>query len=502
VRRPFASIFGLLLLAGPAWGGGQPQGKLVLDLWDAAYLQGAKAGHVHTTVRELERDDGRKVLRTTVELHLTVKRFNDVVQLRMENGTEETAAGKVVGVFMRQYLGKQKKLSITGTVAGKQLHLVLDGTQALKPAPWDDHVIGLYRQAKLFQEKKVKPGDEFSYLSFEPTINLVVRTDVKVKDYEEVELFGGKTRKRLLRVETRTEKIENVQLPTLVSWLGDDLLPARSQVEIPGLGQMTLYRTTREGAKAPGAVAKLTDIGIGNFIRLNRRIAQPYATREMVYRVTVKGDDDPTTTFARDERQQVKNADGNTFELHVRASRAPQSGREEGKQPGAEFLQSSYFITSADPKVREHASRAVGSETDPWRKALRIESWVHNHMHATNDEALATADHVARTLEGDCTEYAMLMAAMCRAVGIPSRTAIGLIYADVRGGPVFAFHMWTEVWVSGQWVPLDATLGRGYVGATHLKVTAHSWHETRSLTPLLPVLRVLGKVSIEVVSGR
>jgi len=142
----------------------------------------------------------------------------------------------------------------------------------------------------------------------------------------------------------------------------------------------------------------------------------------------------------------------------------------------------------------------VGKETDPWKKALRIERWVKEHTKVRSDEAFATADHVARTLEGDCTEFAMLAAAMCRAEGVPSRTALGLIYADVRKGPVLAFHMWTEVWIKGKWLPLDATLGRGYVGATHLKITDHSWHDERSLTPMLPLLRLLGRLSVEVVS--
>ncbi len=119
-------------------------------------------------------------------------------------------------------------------------------------------------------------------------------------------------------------------------------------------------------------------------------------------------------------------------------------------------------------------------------------------MTSENDQALAPADQVARTLKGDCTEYAMLTAAMCRAAGVPSKTALGLIYADVREGPVFAFHMWTEVWVRGQWVGIDATLGKGYVGATHLKITDHSWHNEQSLTPLLPVVRAVGKLSVEV----
>ncbi len=120
-------------------------------------------------------------------------------------------------------------------------------------------------------------------------------------------------------------------------------------------------------------------------------------------------------------------------------------------------------------------------------------------MTVTSDEVLAPADQVARTLRGDCTEFAMLTAAMCRAEGVPSRTAVGLIYADLRTGPIFAFHMWTEVWVAGSWVPLDATLGKGYVGATHLKIGDQSWHETYDQAPLLPVFNVLGRLRIEVV---
>jgi hypothetical protein len=60
--------------------------------------------------------------------------------------------------------------------------------------------------------------------------------------------------------------------------------------------------------------------------------------------------------------------------------------------------------------------------------------------------------------------------------------------------------MWAEVYVRGAWLGLDATLGEGGVGASHIKVTDHSWHNVQSVTPLLPLQRVLGKMKIEVVS--
>jgi hypothetical protein len=106
---------------------------------------------------------------------------------------------------------------------------------------------------------------------------------------------------------------------------------------------------------------------------------------------------------------------------------------------------------------------------------------------------------VAQTLKGDSTEYAMLMAAMCRAEGIPARTVVGFAYAEVKDRPAFIWCMWTEVWVRGVWMPLDATQGRGGVGATYLKIADQSWHKERSATPLLPMLRVLDRVTIEVI---
>jgi transglutaminase-like putative cysteine protease len=261
-----------------------------------------------------------------------------------------------------------------------------------------------------------------------------------------------------------------------------------------------MVRTTKTNALSPGAVAQLTDIGLTQLVKLKQPIAKPYQTTSAVYRVQIDDDADPATAFAQDGRQQVKKVQGKTFELHVQGGAGAPPNNPPAKAPGAEYTESSYFITSADKTVRDLARQAVGGDTDPWRKALRIERWVHDHMTSTNDQALATADHVAKTLQGDCTEYAMLTAAMCRAEGVPSRTAVGLIYADVKGQPAFAFHMWTEVWVRGQWVPIDATLGLGRVGATHLKISDQSWHEARDMTPLFPVVRVLGRVRLEVLS--
>jgi hypothetical protein len=500
MRRWIVAAIAVLAASTPVQAG-EPKARVVLETWDAAYLEGAKSGNVHVLTEELDRG-GQKFFRTTVDLYLRVKRFKEVLELRFLIGNDETPEGTVIGTFMRQKVSKDEDRTIVGLIKGKQIHFLLNGEAAkLLPAPWDEKVLGLRRQQTILADKKVKPGDQFSYSTFEPSVNLVIPVDVKVLDYEEVAVPGTKTKKKLLRVEMTPGKLEGMTLPKLVQWVDADLKVVRQDTEIPGLGNMTLVRTTRDIAMTTADDATLTDIGLGQLIRLNQRVQNPYRTRSSTFRITIKGDEDAASAFAQDARQVARVAKGATFDMHVTASSGPKKGMPAAKV-GEEFTQSSYFITSDDVKVKELARKAVGQESDPWRKALLIEKWVNANMHSTNDESLSPASRVARTLQGDCTEYAMLMAAMCRAEGVPSKTAIGLIYADSKSGPVMGFHMWTEVWVQNQWVPLDATLGLGYVGAMHLKVTDHSWHDTRSQTPLLSLIRVMGKLQIDVLEAR
>jgi hypothetical protein len=480
----------------------QPERRAEEDVWNVAYLEGARAGFVHTSVREIT-EKGGKVLRTMSELDLTLRRQGQLIRMRMKTGSEETPDGKVTGVFMDQYQGDRPQLSLKGVVVDGQLEVNVNGSARLHTrVPWNDEVIGLYRQQHLFQERKVKPGDKFSFLSFEPVLSTVVTNRVTVKDYEEVQLL--KTKKRLLRVETVPDKVDaqgsGVQLPGLTSWLDEDLLPVRSTFEMPGLGTLVLYRGTKKDVEARGPPPELPDILKKSVIPIRTVIAQPDETLSAVYRITVKGEADPATAFVQDSRQKPKNVKGDTFNLYVRAKRAPEPvANAEG--PKGEFLESCHWINSDDPRIQAYARQAVGKETDPWAKARCIEGWVHSQMRVAFDEPFAPAGEAARTLRGDCRQYCLLTTAMCRAAGVPSRTALGLCYGnDRQRGPVMAFHMWTEVWVNGDWVGIDATRGQGYVGATHIKISDHSWHNTQSLTPLLPVFRVLGKLSIDVVS--
>jgi transglutaminase-like putative cysteine protease len=466
----------------------------VEEYHEIARVDGARVGHVHTT-SERHTPDGKQV-RTTATLDLTLRRFGSAVRLRREAGSVEAEDGKVLAVFLRQGQVGGKQLTLAGTVADDVLLVKIDGGRLERRVRWPEGVLGLRAEDRQFARRKPRPGDRFPYRRYEPTYNAVLTVRVAVKDREAIDLEG--TRKNLLRVELTPDRLEggghSIQPPKAVWWLDDDFVPVRRQTEMDGLGTVTFTRTTREKALAPGT-GPAADIGTRSLIRLDRAIPRPYDTRQAVYRVTVAGEDDLSGLLASDSHQEVRNARERTFELHVRPQR-PGHGVE--PKPGAEYLASCRYIDHDDERVRDLARRAAGTGTDAWARAVRIERFVKNHIRTDHAAELVPASRIARNPRGDCRHHALLTAALCRAEGIPARTAIGLLYV-YRGGPKLGFHMWAEVYIDGRWLGLDSTLGKGGISAAHVKVNDASWHGVESFTPLLPAQRILGKLRVEVV---
>lgn len=84
---------------------------------------------------------------------------------------------------------------------------------------------------------------------------------------------------------------------------------------------------------------------------------------------------------------------------------------------------------------------------------------------------LSAADALARG-SGDCTEDAVILAALGRAAGIPTKVASGLVYSRERYhgvSNVFMPHSWTLAYVDGAWRSFDMSLD-GF-DSTHVALT-------------------------------
>jgi transglutaminase-like putative cysteine protease len=202
-----------------------------------------------------------------------------------------------------------------------------------------------------------------------------------------------------------------------------------------------------------------------------------------------------------DRRQTlVPGADPKTGTLTVKTA-GPHDGEPGPETVDPQFTKPNAQITCQDAEVVRLARRAVGDETDPYKKAAAIQHWVFTNLKKKNFEtAFAPANEVARNLEGDCTEHSVLTAAMCRAEGIPARVAVGLLYDEPHSS--FGFHMWNEVYVNRRWVAIDAAWDESTVDAVHIKLADASLEGISPYETFLSVVRVLNKVKIEPIEIR
>ncbi len=121
-----------------------------------------------------------------------------------------------------------------------------------------------------------------------------------------------------------------------------------------------------------------------------------------------------------------------------------------------EHLIHTRFIRSDDPDVVKKAREIAGDEKDPVKVARLINSWVHKNIRKVPTPAVPDAAIVLQTRQGDCNEHAVLAAALARAVGLPARIAVGLVYSG--GG--FYYHAWVTYWAGNTWFSGDPLMDR------------------------------------------
>ncbi|MEM8930839.1 MAG: transglutaminase domain-containing protein, partial [Acidobacteriota bacterium] len=171
------------------------------------------------------------------------------------------------------------------------------------------------------------------------------------------------------------------------------------------------------------------------------------------------------------------------------------------------FLRSTPYLGHAsEPVAARYAEVTASLPADaaaPARaEVLRLA--VAAHLSDKNlDSVLATAEEAATQRSGDCTEHAVLLTALLRADGVPARIATGLIYVDAFAGKrdLFAYHMWSQAYLGGRWVDLDATLdGATSFDAAHLTLGTSALDDDGSaLIEMAGAAPWIGQLRLEVV---
>jgi transglutaminase-like putative cysteine protease len=140
-----------------------------------------------------------------------------------------------------------------------------------------------------------------------------------------------------------------------------------------------------------------------------------------------------------------------------------------GYEADARWLAASFIVDHDQPTVvalRDEFLRQSSAESAERRRALV--AFVEHEVEATHGQGWEPASITARELRGDCTEHAVLTAALARSLGIPARVVVGMVIVRPADRYVTLGHAWAELRDGDRWVIADAALGAAGADARYV----------------------------------
>ncbi|MCZ6689918.1 MAG: transglutaminase-like domain-containing protein [Planctomycetota bacterium] len=468
--------------------------EVIEEKWSIIHIGGSRAGTAYMKQTRFE-EDGKTLIRTRVESKMTIMRGGQGLTVEVNYEMVESEEGTPIRYTnLTKQAGapvetsaevKDGKLITTAKIMGNEQTIEVD---------FAPETLGLHGLDLLMKGKGLHEGTEYETLVLTPDVGKVMTLTFKVGGIETVELLGETA--ELHRVESTMSIMPGI---TATSWLDSSYDTKLEYIPIAGM-EIRTYWVSKEKAMAEPVEgegsARAPDVMVDNFIRPSHAMAHPRGIRSATFRLRAKKGSVPE--LLEDEVQKVidRGADGSvTLRIEAADPEGDTVPFPVEDEDYAEFLKNSVYLQCDDPEIVAEAKKIVGDEKDAYRAAKKLERWVYERIDEKGyDVGFASAKEVFNDRKGDCSEHGVLLAAMTRAVGIPSRVATGVEY--IMG--IFGWHMWTEVWV-GQWVPLDATVPSPFVDATHIKFSESSMNDPTFDESMFKMVSIIGNLEIDVV---
>ena len=220
----------------------------------------------------------------------------------------------------------------------------------------------------------------------------------------------------------------------------------------------------------------------------------PGVTR-VVYRLSTP--DALTFTVPEDARQKVLSRTATAREIEVKAGPSTTTTLDPAKRLRA--LSATPYEAVDDPRIKKAAAAAVVGAKNDDEKVARLSHWVFAHVEKKGlDRGYAPAIATLESKAGDCTEHSVLLSALLRSQGIPTRIVDGIVVDGVNAG----YHEWVEVDLGKGFIAVDPTFDAWPAGPERLKLAEGSTLPDEHLTLSLAAARLLKHgVKLEVLSA-
>ncbi|MCK4873222.1 MAG: transglutaminase domain-containing protein [Phycisphaerales bacterium] len=465
------------------------------ERWYVALMSGQRVGWMHA----LEQMQGDQII-TSSETVLTIARGRATIEIRVESRFVETDQGVPVSAWSK---------TLTSAVAS-EIELTFNGDGSiLQRSTLGDHVVETTMPAPdadwlppaaagRFVEEQLQAGAKRIVVTMlEPSLG--VRPITVTRD-----IIGETT------VEAMGRTVPAVEWESTM-----DIMPGIKTTEfvdpedgdvIRTVMEMGIIRIEMVAADRELAMSKLEpgELMGSTLVEPDRSIRRPRKSTRASYVLSVADGEMPEIRAAGGQR--VERLDDG----RVRVTIDVDDPLPAGDDPDIEHaLDASTFVNHENPLIVSLTKQAVADASDdPYERAEAIRTYVFTYVSSKDlSVGFASATETARSRQGDCSEHGVLMAAMLRADGIPSRVASGLIYADQFLGRkgVFGYHMWTQALLPGEdgemcWVDFDSAWPRR-TDATHILLQTSSASDDGPITnDLVSLVPLMGRLRIEVES--
>ncbi len=472
--------------------------------WFVVQLEGQRVG----SMRELERVDERGNVVSETLMTMTLKRGEAALEIKVETVQTETPGGEPIEA--RASLNMGGTPIVTSMRFEKEVTVVTSeqgGRSSTQTVPRGERAwMPPAALSRYVAEQLAQGAESLEVWSLDPLNGPVpFATTMKVVGRENVEVLG-KTVPAVVW-DASVSILPGVSMREYVDDRGQTLRATLSLM--PGM-TITIVEADEQLAKSPFEPA---EVMAGTLIApVGEAIDRPRSARFM--RVLVRGA--AAALPATPVQSVTAAADADVYEVVVDLdSEAEGEVLEDEARVG--YLASSVLIDHEDEAVRALRDRALRTKMlrEPYQDAELLRRFVYGFVETKDlSVGFASAGDVARTAQGDCTEHAVLLAALLRAQGIPSRCVSGLVYADAFLGKrdIFGYHLWTQAYLDpdgehgpmkSRWVDLDPTLDAAVAfDATHVALRVASLDRASPMNDLMDLAPMLGRLEIEVLESR
>ncbi|MDG2207347.1 MAG: transglutaminase domain-containing protein [Pirellulales bacterium] len=469
---------------------GSKHRRVLEDTWEVIELGGSRAGYGR--FRETSfKQQGETVRQIDSVTRLRLRRLGQGIEATIRVQMTSNASGEMQNFRTEANLGGAPTVT-TGEVNHDRL--IITSTQGGRPTSqeigWGPNDHGFFYERTSLQNKPMVPGETRRFTSLLPIFHQLAETKLTAGKWSETKMLS-ETRK-LLPIQSRTT-LHGQQFDATL-WMDSDGRILKT--DEPTLGQRMIRVSRAEALSAQDAAPP--DLIVGTLIPLEGNREGLSASRSATYRVKIKSGTRKSPFPDTLNQTCTPGSEKGSWVLTVAPQRERSTAvdrRAASAGPTAADRQSSRMIQLKDPLIRELAHEVPADATE-CRLAVeltrKVNTWIEQKDFSA---ALASAAEVASTRRGDCTEHAVLLAALARARGLPTRVVVGLVY--VPAFEAFGYHMWNQIWCDGEWLDFDATRSTGRCGAGHIHIAATPLDDASGLTVFLPVLKVMGGTTIE-----